>query len=151
MRKFPILLIIALSLLTYSCDKHPKNGKLDGMWQIMSVCYNRGGSYDSLVQTKDLRAYLSFQLDLSQIVCHRLRLPKSNTILMRFKHEGGQIRFYDFYYHYRTADTLFTDADTLSLVPVGFIGKEQTFDVLKLNEDVMELQSPFSRINLRKF
>lgn len=151
MRKFTILTIIAMSLLTYSCDKHPKNGKLDGMWQIMTVNFNRGGAYDSLVNIKDQRAYLSFQLDLAQIVCNKLKLPETNTVISRFKHEGGALTFYDFYYHYRTKDSLFTGPDTLVLTSIGFIGKEQTFHVMKLTDEAMELQSSYSHITLRKF
>ena len=63
------LLLSALLPLCVACDKVSDNGDLDGMWQIMSIAYQReqaaASTYDSVCATKDYKAYLSFQLDLS--------------------------------------------------------------------------------------
>ena len=148
---FAIVATMLLVLSTNSCDKMSDNGSLDGMWQIASVTYNNASRYDSTVDVKSEKAYLSFQLDLAQIKWLERNVQGTSTFLSRFQREGDYLKLYDFYRHYRTTDSLFTEKDTLLLTPLGFRGFENKFQILEGGDKYMKLQSPFAIIELRKF
>ena len=76
---------IAAAAMLCSCDKVPINGDLDGMWQIMTIQTPNGTR-----NVKSNRAYLSFQLHLSQWDCDKKRY------YAHFTHSGDSIFFYDF-------------------------------------------------------
>ena len=90
-----IAYIISAAVILFSavsCDKLPENGKLDGMWQIMSVNYAHGSEYDSLVDIKSQKVYLSFQLKLAQIHTGAFRNEvQTDVILSRFSHHVAQM------------------------------------------------------------
>lgn len=146
------LLYIALILFaTASCDKWPENGDLDGMWQFLTVTYHTDDG-DSVVNIKDAQAYLSFQLDLAQIKAVNMNIDsKTSIILARFNHADGKLTLYDFYRHYRTTDSLFTEADSLLLTPLGIKGTSCTFDVTSIGSESMQLESDYADITFRKF
>lgn len=146
-----LLYVLLILFATAGCDKWPENGDLDGMWQFLTVTYHTAGG-DSAVIVKDGQAYLSFQLDLAQIKAVNMELDSAtSTILARFNHSDGKLTLYDFYRHYRTADSLFTDADSLLLTPLGIRGTSCTFDVASLSSESMELESDYADITFRKF
>ena len=151
MRK--ILYIALVALTVCGCDKQSDNGDLDGMWQFLTVSYHSAlAEEDSIVDIKAGKVYLSFQLDLAQIKSVNLDLdPEAISVLMRFDHSGDRLTLYDFYHHYRTADSLFTDADSLLLAPLGIKGSTCDFTVQKLNSQSMELSSDYADITFRKF
>ena len=68
MRKVKFFLfVITVCALFASCDKMTNNGNLDGMWQLISVSYNKTGGEDSIVNVKNERVYMNFQQKLGQI------------------------------------------------------------------------------------
>lgn len=82
-----ILCILAM----FSCDKIPANGKLDGMWQVMSVEEN-----GTVSDMKEKKVYWSFQLGLVQFSAYNNSHYK--RMYARFKREGNELRFYDFFF-----------------------------------------------------
>lgn len=82
LRPFVFLLVL---LSGAACDKVPMNGRLDGMWQILSVQTPQG-----VRDVKSEHAYMSIQLHLSQ-------WDYANRIYYaHFRHEGDSLCFYDF-------------------------------------------------------
>lgn len=144
--------IILTTFTTYSCDKLSDNGDLDGMWQFMTITYARNGVYDSTVNAKDYKAYLSFQLDLARISWRNVAITDATkNILCRFNHQGNTLQLHDFYLDFAASDSLITDANTLLLTPLGIKGNNVTFTVLEENKNSLILQSDYARIVLRKF
>lgn len=144
--------IILTTFTTYSCDKVSDNGDLDGMWQFMTITYARNGVYDSTVNAKDYKAYLSFQLDLARISWRNVSITDATkNILCRFNHQGNTLQLHDFYLDFAASDSLITDANTLLLTPLGIKGNNVTFTVLEENKNSLILQSDYARIVLRKF
>lgn len=157
MNKILISLIAATTILLISlcsCEKMSHNGKLDGMWQFLQISYNRNGAYDSTVNVQPQKAYFKIQLNMAEISWLGPTLihdAKSSVIISRFQKQNNELKLYDFYYHYRTADSLFTDPDSLLLAPLGLHGLENHFKILRLTNKEMLLQSSFARISLKKF
>ena len=83
MKKYILFLLCVL--FCTACDKVPMNGKLDGMWQILSIQTPQG-----IRDVKSQQAYLSFQLHLTQWDY------SSQRYYAHFLHEGDSIFFYDF-------------------------------------------------------
>ena len=145
-----------------SCDTMTDNGRLDGMWQLMSVSYNVQGGQDSVVNVKNSRVYMHFQSDLAQITPGALRTDSMGRhILMRFDKKGGNLRLHDFYAFFETAgpigtersaeEILLADSATTMLRPFGIDGLYANFAIRKLNGKAMVLQSDFAKLTLRKF
>ena len=82
LRPFFVLFIL---LGAVACDKVPMNGRLDGMWQILSVETPQG-----VRDVKSERAYMSIQLHLTQWDYANQRY------YAHFSHEGDSSCFYDF-------------------------------------------------------
>ena len=78
-----IAYIISAAVILFSvvsCDKLPENGKLDGMWQIMSINYAHGSEYDSLV---DINSRKSVQAHSAMKYKPTLYYPVSSTKVHR--------------------------------------------------------------------
>ncbi len=157
-----IFFAAATCLLLLACDRMTDNGRLDGMWQLMSVSYSRNAGGDSVVNVKDDRVYLQFQSNLAQITPGALRTDSmGRQIMMRFEKKGGNLRMYDFYAFYetvgpigterRTEEILLKDSSTVMLRPFGIDGLYADFSILKMNGDIMILKSGFAKLTLRKF
>lgn len=157
MRKFILsfssfLLGLCLLFCFQGCDKMSDNGDLDGMWQLMSVNYKTQSGYDSLIDTKNYKAYLAFQLDLARFNWLNLYLTDiSNSVIFRFDDLGSKLKFHDFYIYYNDHDSLLTDSTTTLLNPLGIKGIEADFDVIEKNKDRLILQSDYALLSLRKF
>ena len=149
------LLLSALLPLCVACDKVSDNGDLDGMWQIMSIAYQReqaaASTYDSVCATKDYKAYLSFQLDLSKIHWNNIDITDTNVVLSRFKHRGDTLRLDEFYRHYPDSDIPIEENEINILKPFGIWHTEEIFIVKELDSKSLILQSNYARITLRKF
>ncbi|MEI3531565.1 MAG: lipocalin-like domain-containing protein [Bacteroidaceae bacterium] len=87
MRKVKFFLfVITVCALFASCDKMTNNGNLDGMWQLISVSYNKTGGEDSIVNVKNERVYMNFQQKLGQITPGTFRTDSMGRyLLMRFE------------------------------------------------------------------
>lgn len=162
MRIIHIISTLLIIFSVASCDKLPENGKLDGMWQIMSVNYAHGAEYDSIVNLKSEKVFLSFQLKLAQFRTGNLSNDNLSAIVYsRFKYSGSTIRFYNFYFHENHTgenesdnfvdDILLTDSTTKSLQCLGINGIAATFHIDKLDGDKMQLSSDYAQIVCRKF
>lgn len=144
--------LICSLLFAASCDKLPENGKLDGMWQIMSVNYARNSGYDSLVNVKPMHVYLSFQLKLAQINAGEYsNRTGSGIILSRFKRSGSTLSFYNFYLSQFAADILITDSATTALQCIGINGIAAKFHIDRLDDNKLQLSSDYAQIICRKF
>lgn len=145
------LCLCVLSLfcaLCLSCEnKWPRNGDLDGQWQLLTI--ERG---DTTIDVKSYGRYLSFQLDLFQLTTNNTR----QCYYGYFDHTGGQITFRQFSdmaeNDLATQDNLpLTEADLVKLHPWGYYRLNETFRVERLNGQEMQLRSDSARITYRKF
>lgn len=82
-----IAAVLLLQALT-ACDKVPINGLLDGQWQMMRI-----ETPDSVRDAKPLRAYLCFQLHLSEWN------SEDQRYYAEFSHEGDSLLFRNFAHH----------------------------------------------------
>ena len=148
MKKLVYTLFAILCLwITTACDKLPKNGDLDGMWQLMTLAHN-GTTYN----VKDLQLYLSFQLDLFQ-----LTTVKNNKIYYGyFDHINDSLIFRQFS---DMAEEHPTDPDNYPITPEnisiikqwGYYSLKDTFKIEHLTKNDMTLRSKYARITYRKF
>lgn len=163
MRKVKFFLfVITVCALFASCDKMTNNGNLDGMWQLISVSYNKTGGEDSIVNVKNERVYMNFQQKLGQITPGTFRTDSMGRyLLMRFEKKSGMLKLHDFYVFYETAgplgterhseEKLLSDSATTLLQPFGIDGLFANFNILKLTGSSMILQSDYARLVMRKF
>ena len=135
------LLYIVLGMMMTSCTlETSKNGDLDGMWFMTSV--------DTLTTngTADVRAQFitwSFQVHLMQ-----LRHPK-NTLNFRFLHEGNLLILKDAFFDDRmNGDPAVTDIETLR--EVGLLQFQDTFSIVSLNSDNLDIANRQYRYHFRK-
>ena len=146
-----LLRLCALSLLCALCasceNKWPRNGDLDGQWQLLSIEHD-----GTTIDVKPYGRYLSFQLDLFQLSTNNDR----QRYYGYFDHTGGQITFRQFSdmaeNDLATQDNLpLTEADLDRLHPWGHYRLNETFRVERLNAQEMQLRSDSARITYRKF
>ena len=144
--KKSIALIFAL-LCCIGCDKVPINGKLDGMWQLTSV-QTPEGVHDARAS----RAYLSFQLHLSQWDF------ASQRCYAHFSHEADSLRFFDFAKlsaHSTAADD--DPAVTPAEMAGGLFGVygihtlDARFRVVHLSHSSLILEAADTTLTFRKF
>ncbi len=144
---FYILYIISCCWIITACDKLPKNGDLDGMWQVLTIEHN--GKTDNI---KDLQYYLSFQLDLFQLTTIR-----NNKIYYGyFDHKNDSIIFRQFSdmaeEHPTAPDNYPITSENISIINKwGFYALKDSFQIELLTKDDMILRSKYSRITYRKF
>lgn len=97
--------LIMLCLHLYSCDKLPKNGDLDGMWQVTTI--ERGGSITDVTHE---RLYWSVQLNLFQYNTFN----GQDIRYSRFNKSNDTLTLYDFCYNSVNA----TSADNNEWIPI---------------------------------
>lgn len=139
---------IAASATLCSCDKVPINGDLDGMWQIMTI-----QTPDGTRNVKSNRAYLSFQLHLSEWDCG------NKYYFAHFRHSGDSIFFYDFMHnslHRSKADDnerMTSDEMTKEklLDAWGVHNLDARYHVQRLNSDELILERADTVLFFRKF
>jgi len=147
-----LVLFFVLSFSTFSCNKISDNGDLDGMWQFMTVSYAHNGVYDSTINVKDYKSYLSFELSLAKISWINASITDTTkTILCRFAHQGNTLRLYNFYFDFPASDSLIADPNTMLLSPFGIKGNNATFTIQEESNHTLILQNDFAKIFLRKF
>lgn len=141
------LYIYLVCLAICSCDKLPKNGDLDGMWQVLTIEHN--GTTDNI---KESQYYLSFQLDLFQLTTTR-----NNKIYYGyFDHKNDSIIFRQFSdmaeEHPTAPDNYPITSDNISIINQwGFYALKDSFKIELLTKDDMILRSKHARITYRKF
>lgn len=141
------LITILCCWITTACDKLPKNGDLDGMWQLLTIEHN--GTTDDV---KDSQLYLSFQLDLFQ-----LTTVKNNKIYYGyFDHVNDSLIFRQFSdmaeEHPTAPDNYPITQENISIINQwGYYALKDTFKIEHLTKDDMVLRSKYARITYRKF
>lgn len=142
-----LLLTVVLALLSACENKWPRNGYLDGQWQLLSI------EHDGIVtDVKDKQLYLSFQLELFQLN----PVGNQNRYYGYFDRTGDQIVFRQFS-HIAERD-IKTD-DNLPIPPEeqyllrqwGYYSPYETFHIESLDAGNMVLRSDSARIVYRKF
>lgn len=143
-RYLNILFFVTAVVWLCSCELETSgNGKLDGMWKLVSV--------DTL-STSGVRAmsgeriFWSFQHKLLQLDD---KSGSCQSVLFRFEHNGGSLRLYDPYLYDRdNGDAPVTD--TGALAPFGISSLEENYTVESLSGSKMVLRSENLRLNFRK-
>lgn len=139
--------LLALSLLSsVSCKKMPRNGWLDGQWQLTHI------------DERDVKSggiYWSFQLDLVQFRAHSTtykRPASSHGIAGRFHYNGKQLSFNQIYALSSGNDRIITPEEPLDLAPLGLPHIPITYKVEHIDDQTMVLQSsPGPTLRFRKF
>lgn len=140
MKKLHILFTVFLLLFMSACGKFPMNGKLDGMWQLMSIVPNG----KEIIDTKEQQLYYSVQLELLA-----LQRVGGMHYLGRFIQTSDSLIVYDFR-QFITGDNS-TQAVSGDLAPWGIEGTSERFGIEKLNGDNMVLRSENVLLTFRKF
>ncbi len=136
------LAIIMVGL--YSCTETSHNGKLDGMWHLVSI--------DTLSTsgTQDLSGdmiYWSFEFKLLELDDKSGKYP---SVLFRFDKVDRTLRLYEPYlYNRESGDVPITEIDYL--LPFGVESTDVTYNIEVLTSSRMILQGPTLRLNLKKF
>ncbi len=143
-----LIAVLFMSCLLASCDKMPKNGDLDGMWQLMTI--EKVGESPRSVKAE--KRYYSFQLDLTQFS----QADSVQSYYAYFRHKGDSLFIYKIC-HPSTNESAadnnvpFTENDLVRIEPWGIYTLNPHFKVGKLDSDDMILQSDEARLTFRKF
>lgn len=147
--RFSFSLLLLLSVLLSACDKVPMNGDLDGMWQLMTI-----QTSDNLRNVKDQRAYICFQLHLTQWN----DLKSNRYFYSHFIHTADSLFFFDIAHPSKHAvDDNEDEWVTAAEMQDGLFdcwGIHQInphFRVMKLDSRSLELQQADTLLTFRKF
>lgn len=161
-----IRLTALLSVLLYttvSCDKLPKNGDLEGNWQLTEITTYQENEANQVTteEVKYKKIFWNFQQDLLCIHFYNgAYQPQDkdgisyNEFFARFNHQGSTLNLPQIYVHdSRSTDSLLNEPYTRILEHSGIIGNKATFEVKVLNKEQMILESRTKKTNLifRKF
>ena len=140
-----LLAIPLLSLLSFSsCDlEMSDNGKLDGYWQLARVDTIGGGGCDMVSS----RIFWSVQLHLLQLSDHSGR---NSTYLLRFDQSETHLRVYEPYLSARNEGDQPLD-DAVVLQPYGIQSLDETFEILRLNDDHLSLRSSLLELSFNRY
>ena len=138
------IVYIFLSVILFSCNKLPVNGKLDGMWQLMEIRYGNG------LTIFPEKTYYNFQLELvklSKIHPGSLHGSKTDYYVGRFEFTEDSLSFYNMR-NARNENIVATDED---LAPYGLNVSIERFGVDELTRNNMILRSDRVVLSFRKF
>ncbi len=147
---FSLIVVLVLS----ACDKLPKNGDLDGMWQLMTI--EKTGMSPENVKSKKL--YYSFQLDLVQFNDANTQSDRT-AYYAYFNHKGDSLSLNTLC---KPCTNESEDDDNVPftqeeievqqvMASWGIYTLNPRFKVMKLDSDAMILQSEEVRLTFRKF
>lgn len=127
-----------------SCElETSKNGKLDGMWHLVSVDTLSTGGFNDMTYNK---VYWSFQGKLLQIDD---KTGARASVFFRFNHQPSSLDLSDPHIKDRmNGDPVITDVKDIS--PFGINALEEKFSVESLSSGKMILKSPTLRLYFRK-
>ncbi len=142
-----ILALSLLGLLSFaSCDlEMSDNGELDGFWQLARIDTIGGGSSD-MVPT---RLFWSVQLHLLELSDHGSG-HNNKTYLLRFDQDGSHLRVYDPYQSARNEGDK-PVADAAVLQPYGIQSLDETFEILRLDGDKLQLRSSLLQLEFNRY
>lgn len=147
MKKNIYRIILLLALMTISsCESYQIHGELDGFWQVQSIENKQTGD---ITECKG-DIYYSFQRELVLISYVSPNIPtgqmKENYIAY-FTHENNVITMTDFRIY---IDKNGKQAPLSKLAKFGLYDTFNTFDVEKLNNSSLILNSDKARIVMKK-
>ncbi len=143
-----IFFFTTLLFVMSGCDKLPRNGKLDGHWQLME----RDG-----FSVKTERTFWSFQLDLLQLKSDTqtpiTTVKYSGGVVARFEHRGDSLVLTKGYLMNRDhqQDILIDEAHPADLSGFGITTLPVGYRVTLLTDEEMILSSGQHRLVFRKF
>ncbi len=143
-----LMLMLFLTCSVVSCDKLPRNGKLDGHWQLME--------YDGK-SVKAERTYWSFQLDLLQFKSYThspiTEVQYSGGVVARFSHRGDSLILTKGYLMNRVnqQDILIDSTHKADLKAYGITEVPMRYRVQLLTDEEMTLTTDHHRLVFRKF
>lgn len=138
MKRLPIILLLFTTLFMSACGKLPMNGRLDGMWQLMSIAPDG----DEEINTKESKLYYNVQL-------HLIGLQKGGQVeyLGRFTQTHDSLFVHDFLLN---ADNSI-QATPEGLAPFGIYGTSERFGIEEISNKKMVLKSNKALLTFRKF
>ena len=143
-----LMLMLFLTFSVVSCDKLPRNGRLDGHWQLME--------YDGK-SVKAERTYWSFQLDLLQLKSYThspiTEVQYSGGVVARFSHQGDSLILTKGYLmnRDRQQDILIDSTHQADLTAYGITEFPMRYRVLLLTDEELTLIADHHRLVFRKF
>lgn len=141
-RSLIYILSVALSLLVFqSCDLETSdNGNLDGNWQLMQIdTLATGGRND----VKDQQLFYAVQVRL--LCLNAYHANAESNLYFHFEHTSDSLKL-------KSASN-----DGKAMYPVGLLRpyginkEEESFKVMLLNSDKMQLRSDSLLLTFRKF
>lgn len=138
------IVYIFLSVILFSCNKLPVNGKLDGMWQLMEI------RYENNEKTYPEKTYYRFQLELvrlSKVHEGSLHESKTDSYVGRFEFTEDSLSLYNIRI-YKNENVAATDKD---LAPFGLNASANRFGIEELTRSNMVLKSEDVQLVFRKF
>lgn len=147
-RSIGLMLMLFLTCSLVSCDKLPRNGKLDGHWQLMEL---NGTS------VRHEGTYWSFQLDLLQLksLTHSpiTEVQYSGGVVARFSHQGDSLILTKGYLMNRDyqQDILIDSTHKADLTAYGITEFPMRYRVLLLTDEELTLTTDHHRLVFRKF
>lgn len=146
-RLLRLLFLFAPLLLLSTCTHIPRNGWLDGQWQLVA---QNGEDW------KNHRIYWRFQLDLMELYSPTTRLeteiPYTNVVC-RFAHEGQNLTLTSAYLVLRGEgrDTLITPEMNIDLTPLGVKAIPTTFRITSSSSSEMTMEQNGRTWKFRQF
>lgn len=142
-----LFLLLLSAVLSGGCDKVPRNGWLDGQWQLVEM---------DETDVKAQKIYWRFQLDLLQFYSPVVRLStdiKHNAVMSRFEHRGRQLTLPHAYLIIRSEgrDSLITPQMNIDLSAFGVDRLPLTYRVVSAESQSMVLETDQHRLVFRKF
>mgnify|MGYP004450700709 FL=1 len=145
-------LLIILACLLVGCEKAPKNGYLDGMWQL--TCIEEFAADGTGASTFHYRKdrFWNFQLSLMQL--------GGRLYFSHFKRDGGSLTIERLARQSKNEkatdnDDWLTEKDTTDIAAIreyGFFSlPPTTFAVEQIDDDAMVLRSGEARLTFRKY
>lgn len=139
-----ITICFLLTSLLFSCSKVSHNGKLDGRWR-MKECYSKTSKedthYTQYSNKMGSSIFWSFHLNILQITSNSLLNGHSNNTMCRFVYEGDRLSITNVYINFRDKDSLATDPNTTTFVPLGIRGNASNYHIKRLTSSEMILCS----------
>lgn len=140
-----LLLLLSLSLPS-SCDKLPRNGLLDGHWQLTHINQR---------DVKSERIYWGVQLDLLEWFPGRAKvaLPQDKEgITARFVYEGKTLRITQAYVMVRGNDRNLRTDDTFDMSAIGVPSIPTSYQIEHIDGASMMLRNAKGeQLRFRKF
>lgn len=168
MKKTSRILLSALAILmlvaTNACDKLPKNGDLEGNWQLAEITSTDDSNQPVTENVKHKKIFWVFQQDLLCIrYYNKAYFPFDANMEVheqpqdyseffgRFNHQSNTLAISQLHVHDTRSTDKLLNADSRLLKNSGIIGNRETFSIEVLNKEQLILSSGKVRLVFRMF